>query len=159
MTIEREAVEALLTDIRFRQRANAIAHYRANLIRELAYAETGINDPRTPIITFTPRCLRTERVKHRDRPESLGVLVGWFRLSQFVVGIQVSPSHAMLWDVQDAYDAQQGITSTLIGEPDRFLDLEPVFKNPRFWYLLALTRSGEKVCPGCTLVTCTCSEG
>lgn len=158
MPIERDAIQALLTDTRFRQLANAVAHYKASLLRELAYAETGINDPRSPLLTFTPHCLRTERVKHRDRPESVGLLVGWFRLSQFIVGIQVNPSHAMLWDVQGMYDAHQGITSTLIQEPDKFLDLEPVFKNPRFWYLLALTRSGEKVCPGCILVQCNCSE-
>ena len=152
----KEAVQALLTDTRFQLLATTLAHYRANVIKEIAFAETGVNDPRDPLLTFTPHCIKTERVKHRDRPEGTGFLVGWFRLWRFVVGIQVNPSRAILWDVQEEYDSRTGDTSTLIKEPDRVLDLDPVFKNPLFWYLLALTRSGEKVCPACLLVSCTC---
>jgi len=158
MSVEHDAIHALLRDEKFRRLANAVAQYKSDLLREILYAETGVNDPRCVPLSFTPHCLRTERVKHRDRPESTGILVGWFQLWQFTVGVHVSPSQAMLWDVQASYDAQQGNTSTLIQDPQVTLNLDPVFKNPLFWYTLALTRSGEKVCPGCLLVRCTCSE-
>ena len=154
---EREAVLALLSEERFRRLSNTIARYKAGVLREIAYAETGINDPRFPALSFIPRCERVERVKRQERPDSAGLLVGWFPLWQYTVGIQVSPSRAMLWEVQASYDARRGDTSTLIQDPQKTLDLDPQFKNPLFWYTLALTRSGEKVCQWCLLVQCGCN--
>lgn len=156
MDVEREAIRTLLSEEKFRRLASEVARYKAGVLRELAYAETGVNDPRFPLLDFIPRCLRVERVKRQSNPTGVGFLVAWFRLWHFTVGIQVSPSRAMLWEVQSSYDDGMGDKSTLIQDPQKVLDLDPVFKNPLFWYTLALTRSGEKVCPFCLLAQCEC---
>lgn len=159
MYSQRNAVQQLLGDEQFRRAAKAIATYRAEVLREIAYAETMVNDQRGPTLTFTPRCERVERVKRRENPEGVGILVAWFRLYGYVVGVQVSPNRAMLWDVQSAYDWGMGDKSTLIEDPQELMGLDPVFQNPLFWYTLALTRSGEKVCPHCLLVKCAYDLG